>query len=419
MSRRGWASSTGGRAGVPNSGCRATAKARRRTPCRRAVPIRSTTSCATTGTPNPQRRRRDARRPAPRRGFLRLDPVPGEGAARNAGRRQPPRPRQRGGGDRGFGEERARCGAQRGAPHPRTFPEAGLFARSGASQRLDAVDCRSAQCPRRQADGDLAAGCADAVRQAVSGCLRNRGTGATRLRRDRCRGAVSARLSVHSRPNPSARLVPRTRSGGDVMPDGPRHDEDFYAWTQYQAKVLREMAAADNRLDRDNVAEEIEDLGKSERDAVESQIRRILEHFLKLAHSPSDRPRYGWIRSIIEGRATLAQKLSPTLRRQMAAKFAELYQDARELADASLREYGEDAAADALPPACPFTLDQILQRGWYPEGPKCPATLSATARCRRMRAGPMELASRSISSSIARKARNCPIPPATGCRRPG
>src|SRR5579885_498019 len=213
MSRRGWASSTGGRAGVPNSGCRATAKARRRTPCRRAVPIRSTTSCATTGTPNPQRRRRDARRPAPRRGFLRLDPVPGEGAARNGRRRQPLRPRQRGGGDRGFGEERARCGAQRGAPHPRTFPEAGLFARSGASQRLDAVDCRSAQCPRRQADGDLAAGCADAVRQAVSGCLRNRGTGAARLRRDRCRGAVSARLSVHSRPNPSARLVP----GGTEM----------------------------------------------------------------------------------------------------------------------------------------------------------------------------------------------------------
>src|SRR5579884_963228 len=367
MSRRGWASSTGGRAGVPNSGCRATAKARRRTPCRRAVPIRSTTSCATTGTPNPQRRRRDARRPAPRRGFLRLDPVPGEGAARNGRRRQPLRPRQRGGGDRGFGEERARCGAQRGAPHPRTFPEAGLFARSGASQRLDAVDCRSAQCPRRQADGDLAAGCADAVRQAVSGCLRNRGTGAARLRRDRCRGAVSARLSVHSRPNPSARLVPRTRSGGDVMPDGPRHDEDFYAWTQYQAKVLREMAAADNRLDRDNVAEEIEDLGKSERDAVESEVRRILEHFLKLAYSPAPEPRNGWMRSIAEARNALEDKLTATLLRDAQTQFGRLYRAACETAELALRDFGETDAAALFPPACPFTLDQILQRGWYPE----------------------------------------------------
>src|SRR5579883_3393993 len=367
MSRRGWASSTGGRAGVPNSGCRATAKARRRTPCRRAVPIRSTTSCATTGTPNPQRRRRDARRPAPRRGFLRLDPVPGEGAARNAGRRQPPRPRQRGGGDRGFGEERARCGAQRGAPHPRTFPEAGLFARSGASQRLDAVDCRSAQCPRRQADGDLAAGCADAVRQAVSGCLRNRGTGAARLRRDRCRGAVSARLSVHSRPNPSARLVPRTRSGGDVMPDGPRHDEDFYAWTQYQAKVLREMAAADNRLDRDNVAEEIEDLGKSERDAVRSEVRRMLVHYLKLAYSPAPEPRSGWMRSIAEARNALEDKLTATLLRDVQTQFGRLYRAACETAELALRDFGETDAAALFPPACPFTLDQILQRGWYPE----------------------------------------------------
>src|SRR5579884_1322311 len=332
-------------------------------------PVRSlsTKSFSAAGTPNPQRRRRDARRPAPRRGFLRLDPVPGEGAARNAGRRQPPRPRQRSRGDRGFGEERARCGAQRGAPHPRTFPEAGLFARSGASQRLDAVDCRSAQCPRRQADGDLAAGCADAVRQAVSGCLRNRGTGAARLRRDRCRGAVSARLSVHSRPNPSARLVPRTRSGGDVMPDGPRHDEDFYAWTQYQAKVLREMAAADNRLDRDNVAEEIEDLGKSERDAVESEVRRILEHFLKLAYSPAPEPRNGWMRSIAEARNALEDKLTATLLRDVQTQFGRLYRAACETAELALRDFGETDAAALFPPACPFTLDQILQRGWYPE----------------------------------------------------
>ena len=53
-------------------------------------------------------------------------------------------------------------------------------------------------------------------------------------------------------------------------PNGPGYDEDFYAWTQYQAEVLRSMPCDDNRFDRDNVAEEIEDLGKSERrEAVE------------------------------------------------------------------------------------------------------------------------------------------------------
>ena len=37
------------------------------------------------------------------------------------------------------------------------------------------------------------------------------------------------------------------------MPDGPRYDDDFYAWTQYQAEVLRTMRRADNRLDREKM----------------------------------------------------------------------------------------------------------------------------------------------------------------------
>jgi hypothetical protein len=47
------------------------------------------------------------------------------------------------------------------------------------------------------------------------------------------------------------------------MPGGPRYEDDFYAWTQHQAQVLRTMPVSDNRLDREHVAEEIEDLGKS------------------------------------------------------------------------------------------------------------------------------------------------------------
>ncbi len=154
------------------------------------------------------------------------------------------------------------------------------------------------------------------------------------------------------------------------MPDGPRHDEDFYAWTQYQAKVLREMPAADNRLDRDNVAEEIEDLGKSERDAVRSEVRRILEHFLKLAYSPAPEPRNGWMRSIAEARNALEDKLTATLLRDVQTQFGRLYRAACETAELALRDFGETDAAALFPPACPFTLDQILQRGWYPEGPK-------------------------------------------------
>jgi hypothetical protein len=151
------------------------------------------------------------------------------------------------------------------------------------------------------------------------------------------------------------------------MPDGPRYDDDFYAWTQYQAEVLRSMRTRDNRFDREHVAEEIEDLGKSERDALESQISRVIEHFLKLAYSPADQPRYGWMGSIGDARRILRKKITPTLRRHAEEKFAELYEDGREAAELSLREYREHIAAAALPLACPYTLDQILDRGWYHE----------------------------------------------------
>ena len=154
------------------------------------------------------------------------------------------------------------------------------------------------------------------------------------------------------------------------MPDGPRYDDDFYAWTKYQAKVLRDMRVEDNRFDRGNVVEEIESLGKEQRDAVRSQVRRILEHFLKLAYSPAVQPRYGWMRSVNEARTQLGDKLSPTLRRGLKGRLPVLYEEARENAELALREYGEDAAATRLPAVCPYTLAQIIQRGWYPEGPK-------------------------------------------------
>ena len=56
------------------------------------------------------------------------------------------------------------------------------------------------------------------------------------------------------------------------MADEPRYEDDFYAWTPYQAEVLRSMPVPDNRFDREHIAEEIEDLGKSERYAVRRRL---------------------------------------------------------------------------------------------------------------------------------------------------
>ncbi|HJU19622.1 MAG TPA: DUF29 domain-containing protein [Stellaceae bacterium] len=152
-------------------------------------------------------------------------------------------------------------------------------------------------------------------------------------------------------------------------PDGPRYEDDFFAWTQRQAAVLRSLAVADNRFDREHVAEEIEDLGRSERDAVRSQIRRIIEHLLKLAHSPAEPPRFDWMQTVLEARQALSDKISPTLRRDAEQVLDRLYADGRKRAAAALRRYGEPAAADALPPVCPYSLDDLCREDWYPDRP--------------------------------------------------
>lgn len=150
-------------------------------------------------------------------------------------------------------------------------------------------------------------------------------------------------------------------------PNGPKYEDDFYAWTQYQAEVLRTMRTRDNRFDRDNLVEEIEDLGRSYRDAVRSQVRRILLHFLKLAHSPARDPRSDWMNSIDDARAEIEDKLTATLRRDIEEALPRLYTITRKQVVRDLEKYSEQDAARSLPAECPYTIDQILAEDWYPE----------------------------------------------------
>src|SRR2546421_9988813 len=78
------------------------------------------------------------------------------------------------------------------------------------------------------------------------------------------------------------------------------YDLDFYEWTQEQARVLREAASARVNLpiDWENVAEEIESMGRSDLSAASSQLARVIEHLLKLEYSPAREPRAGWEDSV-------------------------------------------------------------------------------------------------------------------------
>jgi Domain of unknown function DUF29 len=138
------------------------------------------------------------------------------------------------------------------------------------------------------------------------------------------------------------------------------YDEDFYAWTQQQAQALRTHFQGDNRLDVEHLAEEIEDLGKSELQAVESYVQQIMTHLLKLDYSGFDLPRRHWCSEIVAFRASMHRKMSPSVRRAVRRALPELYESARNVAAASL-----DAEPDLgrrLPKACPYDWDAIVAR---------------------------------------------------------
>jgi hypothetical protein len=116
------------------------------------------------------------------------------------------------------------------------------------------------------------------------------------------------------------------------------------------------------------VAEEIEDLGKSERYAVRSQIRRIIEHLLKLAYSPAEQPRVSWMETIDDARETLSDKVTATLRRDVESSLENLYAEGRRRAARGFRRHGEADVADSLPQLCPYSLDEVCREDWYPTG---------------------------------------------------
>jgi hypothetical protein len=142
------------------------------------------------------------------------------------------------------------------------------------------------------------------------------------------------------------------------------YSEDFAAWTSEQAALLRAMRFGE--LDLAHLAEEIEDLGHSERDAVRSQVRRILEHLLRLEHSPASEPRDGWKDTLTDARSILEDKLSPSLRTDLETMLPRLYAQMLPKARRALRRFGEHEAARALPAQCPYTLDEVVRAEWLP-----------------------------------------------------
>lgn len=141
------------------------------------------------------------------------------------------------------------------------------------------------------------------------------------------------------------------------------YDRDFAAWAEQQARALR--ARAFDTVDWENVIEEIETLGRSERSALRAAIALILEHRIKLDHGLNDDPKRQWTMTVRaqQRNATKILKDNPSLRPAVAAFIFDEYDDARGAALDSFELY-EEAQIDhyrrALPEICPYTQADIL-----------------------------------------------------------
>ena len=141
------------------------------------------------------------------------------------------------------------------------------------------------------------------------------------------------------------------------------YEADFVQWCAEQGTLLREGRLSE--LDRENLAEEIESLGRRDRREIRSRMEVLIAHLLKWEFQPGHRC-HSWQASISEQRTWIGNivKDSPSLRRFPAQVFEEAYKDALPVA---VRETGLRKSHFLIEPS--FTAKQALDDRFWPGGP--------------------------------------------------
>ena len=139
------------------------------------------------------------------------------------------------------------------------------------------------------------------------------------------------------------------------------YDRDFAEWARRNAELLRSGRVAE--ADLDHIAEEIEDMGKRERRAMESRLARLIQHLLKWQVQPMKRSP-NWRSTIAEQRFRIGKLLNenPSFQAELPNWIAQEYAHAVHLA--SLDTGFEPTR---FPQSWPFTLEQTLDDSFLPD----------------------------------------------------
>ncbi|MHB8248862.1 MAG: DUF29 domain-containing protein [Acidithiobacillus sp.] len=139
------------------------------------------------------------------------------------------------------------------------------------------------------------------------------------------------------------------------------YEQDFLAWIEDQAEALR--AKQGGALDWENLLEEVESMGRNERNAMESRLSLLLMHLMKWHWQPEKRSK-SWMQTIREQRKAIRRILrnSPSLRNHVPEMLPEAWAEARD--DAA---FETEIPLSTFPEACPWGLDTQVLADWMPE----------------------------------------------------
>lgn len=144
------------------------------------------------------------------------------------------------------------------------------------------------------------------------------------------------------------------------MPPITRYEQDIVAWANEQARLIREGRF--DLLDLAHIAEEIEDVGKSEQRELASRMAVLLAHLLKWAFQP-ERRGASWEITIRNQRKGIEKRLARTPSLQPMLHDAEWQEEI--WADA-LAQAAYETGLNSFPAECPWTIEQLLDPEWLP-----------------------------------------------------
>ncbi|MBF2047016.1 MAG: DUF29 domain-containing protein [Elainella sp. C42_A2020_010] len=155
-------------------------------------------------------------------------------------------------------------------------------------------------------------------------------------------------MQIHSQSQPASSL----------------YEQDFYLWLQQMAQLLKIRNFEE--VDWDNLIEEIESMGRSEKRELKSRLIVLIEHLLKLIYWEAEKGNnaHGWRSTIIEQRnqIELALEDSPSLGSLLPEIFLDCYKKARQ---GALRKY--QLSNDLFPEEPPFQVEDLLNPNYLPE----------------------------------------------------